>query len=108
MQININDADTFEEKWWLVELDCESPFNSPYNYKLDKEYFSKVNQFTLSFVVKAKDRAEAKELASVVAYHSFTATEDISSIKMLDKKVCEGISYHNAKAKVKLNNYDLV
>ena len=107
MQTNINNVNTFEDKWWLIELDCESPYNSPYNYELDKEYFSKVNQFTLSFVVKAKDRTEAKKLASVVAYHSFTASEDISSIKLLDKKVCEGISYHNEKDKIKLNTYDL-
>jgi hypothetical protein len=103
MKININDNNTFEDKWWLVELECDMPRNS----NLNSKYFAKTNVFTLSFVIKAKDEAQARNRASEVAYQAFIPYEDISSIKMLDRKTCESSS-SLAELQSKLNTYNLV
>jgi hypothetical protein len=104
MKININDNNTFEDKWWLVELECDMP-----NYNnLNSKYFAKTNVFTLSFVIEAKDEAQARNRASEVAYQAFIPYEDISSIKMLDRKICEGGVSSLAELQNRLNAYNLV
>lgn len=104
MKININDNNTFEDKWWLVELECDMP---RYN-NLNSKYFAKTNVFTLSFVIEAKDEAQALNRASEVTYQAFITNENISSIKMLDRKICEGGSSTLAELQSKLNTYNLV
>ena len=104
MKININDVNTFEDKWWHVELECDMPSHN----NLNSKYFAKTNVFTLSFVIEAKDEAQALNRASEVAYQAFIPNEDISSIKMLDRKICEGKSSSLAELQSKLNTYNLV
>ena len=103
MKININDNNTFEDKWWLVELECDMPNRN----NLNSKYFAKTNVFTLSFVIEAKDKAQALNRASEVAYQAFITNENISSIKMLDRKICEESS-SLAELQSKLNAYNLV
>jgi hypothetical protein len=102
MQININDTNTFEDKWWHVEIECDVPNHN----NLNSKYFAKINVFTLSFVIEAKDKAQALERASEVAYHAFITNENISSIKMLDRKISEGGSSSLAELQTKLNAYN--
>ena len=104
MKININDNNTFEDKWWLVELECDMPNHN----NLNSKYFAKTNVFTLSFVIEAKDKAQALERASEVAYQAFITNENISSIKMLDRKIYEGDGSSLAELQNKLNAYSLV
>jgi len=104
MKININDKNTFEDKWWLVELECDMPRYS----NLNSKYFAKTNVFTLSFVIEAKNKAQALNRASEVAYQAFITNENISSIKMLDRKICEGGSSSLAELQSKINAYNLV
>ena len=101
MKININDNNTFEDKWWLVELECDMPRYS----NLNSKYFAKTN---VSFVIEAKDEAQARNRVSEVAYQAFIPNEDISSIKMLDRKICEGVSSSLVELQNKLNAYNLV
>ena len=103
MKININDENTFENKWWLVELECDMPNHN----NLNSKYFAKTNVFTLSFVIEAKDKAQALNRASEVAYQAFITNENISSIKMLDRKTFESSS-SLAEPQSKLNTYNLV
>jgi hypothetical protein len=104
MKININDNNTFEDKWWHIELECDMPNHN----NLNSKYFAKTNVFTLSFVIEAKDETQARNRASEVAYQAFIPNEDISSIKMLDRKICEGKSSSLAELQSKLNTYNLV
>ena len=104
MQIKINDTNTFEDKWWLVALECDMPNHN----NLNSKYFAKTNVFTLSFVIEAKDKAQALIRASEIAYQVLIANENISSIKMLDRKICEGGSSSLAELQSKLNAYNLV
>jgi hypothetical protein len=104
MQININDANTFGDKLWLVALECDVPHNSDLNSK----YFAKTNVFTLSFIIEAEDEAQALERASEVNYQAFIANENISSIEMLDRKICEGRSSDLAELQTELDAYNLV
>jgi hypothetical protein len=104
MKININDNNTFEDKWWHVELECDMPNHN----NLNSKYFAKTNVFTLSFVIEAKDEAQARNRASEVAYQAFIPNEDISSIKMLNRKICAGGSSSLAELQNKLNAYNLV
>ena len=104
MKININDVNTFEDKWWQIELECDMPSHN----NLNSKYFAKTNVFTLSFVIEAKDKAQALNRASEVAYQAFITNENISSIKMLDRKIWEGGSSSLAELQSKLNTYNLV
>jgi hypothetical protein len=102
MQIKINNNNTFEDKWY-VELECDMP----HNINLNSKYFAKTNVFTLSFVIEAKNKAQALIRASEVAYQVLIANENISSIKMLDRKTFESSS-SLAEPQSKLNTYNLV
>ena len=102
MQIKINNNNTFEDKWY-VELECDMP----HNINLNSKYFAKTNVFTLSFVIEAKNKAQAIIRASEVAYQVLIANENISSIKMLDRKTFESSS-SLAEPQSKLNTYNLV
>jgi hypothetical protein len=104
MNININDNNTFEDKWWHVELECDMPNHN----NLNSKYFAKTNVFTLSFVIEAKDKAQALERASELNYQAFITNENISSIEMLDRKICEGRSSSLVELQTKLNAYNLV
>ena len=103
MQIKINDTNTFEDKWWLVALECDMPNHN----NLNSKYFAKTNVFTLSFVIEAKDKAQALIRASEIAYQVLIANENISSIKMLDRKTCKSNS-SLVEPQNKLNTYNLV
>jgi len=103
MQIKINNNNTFEDKWY-VELECDMP----HNINLNSKYFAKTKVFTLSFVIEAKNKAQALIRASEVAYQVLIANENISSIKILDRKICEGGSNSLAELQNKLNTYNLV
>lgn len=102
MQIKINNNNTFEDKWY-VELECDMP----HNINLNSKYFPKTNVFTLSIVIEAKDKAQALIRASEIAYQVLIANENISSIKMLDRKTCKSNS-SLAEPQNKLNTYNLV